>query len=76
MFQLQKYAELLFQVHWYFDESQLSDIENLLFVSFEKENDHYKLKKILYSYVDVLLGMEELNFKLIKNKDENKIIIE
>ena len=76
MFQLQKYAELLFKVQWYFDDSQLTDLQDILFVTFKKHDNYYKLEKVHYSYIDVLLGMEELNFKLIKNKHETKIIIE
>lgn len=76
MFQLQKYAELLFKVQWYFDDSQLTDLQDILFVTFKKQENYYKLEKVHYSYTDVLLGMEELNFKLIKNKHETKIIIE
>jgi hypothetical protein len=49
----------------------LNDLQSLLFCEFEKlNNDYYKIKKISYTYIDLLLGLEELDFTFYKKNDE------
>ena len=70
MFGLNKYVDKLYTLEWKFKQSEKKDLEDLLFVEFESvdENTH-KIKTIKYTYVDVLLGLEELNFKFEKLND-------
>lgn len=75
MFGLQKYLEVVNEIQWFFDKNQWGDLESLLFVEFEKENDHYKIKKIKYTYVDILLGLEDMDFTFKKENGKYKLII-
>ena len=73
MFGLQKYVNKLFEVKWEFDESKKQDIEQILYVKFKRENDYFVLETILYTYVDILLGLEDVDFQF--NKKNNDYII-
>ena len=75
MFGLQKYLDKIFKIKWIFDSSQKNDIESSLYAKFKKNNDHFLIQKIHYSYVDVLLGLEHMNFEIIKNGDGMSIKI-
>lgn len=70
MFGLQKYAQKLYDIKWKFDETKLDDIEHMLYVKFKKENDYFMLETILYTYVDILLGLEDCDFDFIKQNDD------
>ena len=73
MFGLTKYASKIFEIKWYFeDECDVRDIESLLYCNFEKERSkkYYTIKNISYTYVDILLGMEDLDFTFEKKNDE------
>ena len=75
MFGLNKYTEKIFEVEWKFNKKKINDLENLLFVEFKKnENGNFIIKNILFSYFDILSGLEELNF--IFSKTKNKYILE
>ena len=77
MFGLNKYIDKLYDIEWKFPTNDKKDLEALLFVEFEQTpNNTHKIKTVKYTYVDVLLGMEELNFKLEKNGDKYTINIE
>lgn len=71
MFGLTKYIDKIFEVKWYFDDNSLQDLESLLFCKFTKDTEQkcYMLNEIQYTYVDVLLGLEELNFTFEKCND-------
>ena len=70
MFQLSKYANKIFEIKWSFDKSAKEDLEALLFVEFKRETNYYVISDVKYTYFDVLIGLEELNFTLEKNNDE------
>ena len=70
MFGLQKYLDKLYQIKWYFNETDLKDLESMLFVKFKSENDYFLLDTILYTYVDILLGLEELEFEFSKKNND------
>ena len=71
MFGLNKYTEKLFEVEWKFDKKKLNDLENLLFVEFQQnDNGNFIIKNILFSYFDILSGLEELDFNFSKTKDK------
>ena len=75
MFGFQKYLDQLYQIKWYFNESDLEDIEHMLYVKFKSENDYYLLDTILYTYIDILLGLEEMEFQFSKQTDDLKLKI-
>ena len=74
MFGLNKYTEKLFEVEWKFNKNKLNDIENLLFVEFkENEDGSFMIQNVLFSYFDILSGLEEFDF--IFSKTKNKYIL-
>ena len=66
MFALNKYLEKLYQVKWKFDTDMKDDLEDLLFVTFKTDGEYFKLDEIKYTVVDLLVGLEELDFELCK----------
>ena len=75
MLQLYSYLDKITEIQWYFNESDLNDLESLLFVKFEKENDYYTIKEIKYTYIDILCGIEDMSFELTKKNNVIKIKI-
>ena len=69
MLGLNKYIDKLYDVKWEFDDKDKNMFEDLLLVKFETKNNYFYIKEIIYTYVDLLLGMEELNFTLEKNNN-------
>ena len=70
MFGFHKYLDKLYDVQWIFDEQHKNDLEDLMFVEFEPIQDNkFCVKKIRYTYVDLLLGLEELDFEIKKTQD-------
>lgn len=69
MLGFQKYLNKLYDVHWIFDEQHKKDLEDLMFVEFEQKDGYFCVKKFKYTYVDLLLGLEELDFKIKKTQD-------
>ena len=64
-----KYLPKIYEIKWIFDDKDLSDLQQLLYVQFKKENEHYLIETIQYTYVDILLGLEDVDFKLTKTVD-------
>lgn len=75
MFGFQKYLDKLHNLKWQFESSEMSKLEELLYVKFEQQNDYFLIKEIYYSYVDILLGLEQVDFVMSKKGDEVKITI-
>ena len=75
MFGLQKYLNKLYEIKWYFKKSDWSDLESLLFVEFQPKEDYYVITNVKYTYVDILLALEDMDFTLKKEKNEYKIMI-
>ena len=75
MFGLQKYLDKLYEIKWYFKKTEWGDLESLLFVEFDTQDDYYKIRKIKYTYVDILLALEDMDFTFKKENNEYKIII-
>ena len=73
MFGFQKYLEKLYNLKLYFDASVLSSLEELFCVKFKQENDYYLISEVYYSYIDILLGLEKLDF--IMNKKDDEVIV-
>ena len=75
LFGLNKYLDKLYLIKWIMNEEQSKKLENLMFVKFIKENDYFLIKDIHYTYVDILLALEGLDFEIIKKNDEVKLKI-
>ena len=75
MFGFQKYLDKLYEIKWFFKKDEWSDLESLLFVEFEPMDDHYVITKVKYTYVDILLGLEDMDFTLKKENGSVKLII-
>lgn len=75
MFGAQKYFNMLIETKWYFPKNQQKDIEDLLYVDFEKKKDYFQLKRIRYTVMDILLALEDIDFEMVKNDKEVKINI-
>ena len=75
MFALNKYLEKLYEIKWKFSADKQKNLEELLFVEFQqKENGYFVINKIIYTAIDILLGLEELD--LVITKVKNEIILE
>ena len=44
------YLNKLYEIQWYFNENNKSDLESLLFVRFEPNGDHSVIKKVQYTH--------------------------
>ena len=75
MFTLHSKFEKLYTIQWYFPDDKVEDIEDRLMVMFKKENDYYLLQEVLYAYMDVVTGMEGVDFVCEKKGDTVKIKI-
>ena len=75
MFGLQKYVNKMLEVKWYFPDKLKDELEKIVYAEFTKQEDHYILKNILYSFVDILLALEDLEFELIKKGNDVEIHI-
>ena len=73
MLGLNKYINKLTEVKWEFDDKDKQLYEDAFLVKFEKKDKYYYIKTIEYTYVDILTGLEELSFTLIKKDNEVKI---
>lgn len=73
MFGLIKYIDKIYEIKWYFEkEQEIHDIEDMLYCKFKKRisEKFYTIDQILYTYVDILLGLEELDFTFEKTGAE------
>lgn len=76
MFGLSPYIDKIFEIEWSFPTKDKKDLESLLFVEFDTiGNNKHKIKTVKYTYVDILLGLEELNFTFEKLNDKYRIVI-
>ena len=74
MFGLQKYILKLYDIKWIISNDKLKEIEEMLYVKFKKDGKYYLIEQVLYTYIDILLGLEDLDFKF--SKDNDNIIIQ
>ena len=70
MFGITTHLEKIYKIKWKFDEKFVESLEKDLYVEFEKRDDYFQIKKVLYSYIDILLGLEDINFTFTKKDDE------
>ena len=73
MFGLVKYIDKIYEIKWYFPkEEEVKEFEDMLYCRFKKRisEDFYRIDQILYTYVDIILGLEDLDFTFEKNGNE------
>ena len=75
MFAIHSYMEKIYDIQWYFNENDKSYLEGFLHVSFERENDYYVISDILYSALDIIIALNDLNFEFKKMEQIYKVII-
>ena len=75
MFGLHKYLDKIFKIKWYFDLTEKQTLESQLFVTFRQQKDHFVIETIHYSFIDILLALEAMDFELTKKSNEYKIKI-
>lgn len=75
MFGLNAYLDKLYEIKWFVEKQDVGDLERLLYVDFEEVDDYYVIKNIKYTFVDILLALEDMDFTLKKEGDDYKIII-
>jgi hypothetical protein len=73
MFGLQKYLNKLYDIEWKFHDDWKDILQSMMNVTFTKHNDYYKITEIYYTYVDLLLAMEHMDFN-VKKVDDTMII--
>ena len=69
MFGLQKYITKLNEIEWHFADEMKDTLQDIFLVEFEKNENYFTLTKVLYTYVDILEGLEDLDFTLTKKGD-------
>ena len=75
MFGLQKYINKMLEVKWFFPAQIKDELEQIVRAEFSKKDNHYVLTNILYSFVDILLALEDLDFDMIKKDNDIEIRI-
>ena len=75
MFTLHQKFEKLYSIEWYFPDDKVEEMEDRLMVTFTKENDYFLLQEVLYAYIDIVSGLEDLDFICEKIKKRMKIKI-
>ena len=70
MFALNAYLDKVYDVIWQFPSHYKNDLEQALYVEFEHlQHNQYKIKKIRYTIVDILLGLENIDCNIEKSSD-------
>lgn len=75
MLGLHKYLTKIYDIKWLIPDKDVESLGQLLYVTFRKENSFYLIENIHYTYVDILLGLEGVDFKMLKEGDDLKIRI-
>ena len=75
MFTLHQHFEKLYKIQWYFPLEKKEEMEKRLYVVFKQENDYFLLQEVLYAYMDIVTGMDGIDFICEKKGDTMKIRI-
>ena len=75
MFGLHKYLNRIYEIKWYFPAHDKRTLEQLLYVEFTPTEDYFLVTKVHYTYVDILLGLEDFDFTVTKSNDDIKLRI-
>lgn len=70
MFGFQKYITMLHKLKWEFPEQDKTELEQLFYVKFKKDENYFVIEQVLYTYIDILIALENMNFEMKKNADE------
>lgn len=70
MFGLHKYLDRIYEIKWIMDNSDAKALEELMFVKFDKKDGYFIINEIHYTYVDILLALETIDFEISK-KDKD-----
>ena len=70
MFSFHTSLNKIYEIKWKITKSQSDILASKLYVEFKPENDYYIIDKILYTYVDILVGLFDIDFELIKQNGE------
>ena len=74
MFGIGMYLSKIFEIEWKFNPNLQKYLEETLFVEFsQKENGYFVIKNVMYSYVDILQGLENIDFVFTKCDKEYKV---
>ena len=73
MFGLQ-YMTKVYEIKWLIPKDKVEELEDLLFVKFKFENDYHMIETVAYTVMDIIAGMEEINFNVRKRGSE--IVVE
>jgi len=75
MFVLNSYLDKLYKIKWKFSADKKEEFEQFLLVKFkETEEGYYVINNVVYTILDILPGLEKLNFVI--SKVSNEIILE
>ena len=75
MFTLHQQFEKLYKIRWYFPLEKKEEMEKRLYVVFKTENDYFLLQEVLYAYMDIVTGMDGIDFICEKLGDTMKVRI-
>ena len=75
MFTFHQHFDKLYQIQWYFPKEKKEDLEKRLYVVFKQVDDHYKLQAVIYTYMDIAYGLEDVDFVFEKTGDIMKMKI-
>lgn len=65
----------LYEIKWKITQSQADILASKFYVEFKQENDYYMIDKILYTFVDILIGLFDIDFELIQQNGEMTVNI-
>ena len=75
MFGLHKYIGLIPKIKWIFEPEQQEVLQDVLLVDFKHYDGYYQIEKIHYSFMDIVMGMEDIDFNLKWRQDNIEIEI-
>ena len=63
-------------IQWDIQDSDVETLEHKLYVQFKKHTDgFYRISDISYTYIDILIGLEDVDMTLVKRGDLIRIKI-
>ena len=66
MFAIHSYIEKIYDIQWYFNKNDKEYLEGFLHVKFKRENDYYVINEILYTALDIMIALNDINFTFTK----------
>ena len=75
MFGLHKYLDKIYDIKWIMKDNESKILEELMYVKFIKQNGYFLIKEIHYTYIDILLALEGIDFEINKKNNEVELKI-